>query len=129
MELAIAYSGPVLGLVALGVALYSLYHSSRSTPSKMIHRVNNLNEAVEFVTAEMEKHSIRVSGWKGELETDLDNVETVLSQVERKRKSIAASESRMNGTPVAAPVEVNPAQLTSQELERYARARGLMSVG
>lgn len=130
MDLALEFSGPVLGGLAFAIALYAAAISQRSTPSKMLHRIANLNEVVEFLTAEMEKHAIRITGWKGEMETVLDNVDNVLGQVERKRKSIAATESRMNGGNAvpAQAAEVNPQTLNAQELERYARARGMLGV-
>lgn len=126
MELAITITGAGAALAALVVASLSWRVCNRSIATQIVRQLNEMREAVTLFGDDMEKQSIRVTGWKTELEAVLESVETVLSQVERKRRSTAASESRMNPPEVTEPAIQDVSQLSISQLEARARQSGMM---
>jgi len=115
----------VAGLVAIALSVGALFMASRATPQSLLKHIQNLQEHVGVLSGEMEAHAIRVASWKTELESLLEANEGVLDSVERKRRSIAASLSKMTpAQPAEQPVDVQ--NLDLQALEVYARNRGML---
>jgi len=118
-----------VAFVSISASVGALFNSLRATPQSLLKHITNLQEHVGVLSGEMDAHSIRVASWKTELETLLEANEGVLDSVERKRRSIAASVSKLpqlpgqNGEPPATP---NVSDMTVRELEHYARSRGML---
>jgi len=115
-----------IGLCTAAVAaLYSLAAwrlASRSAPDELVRHVGALRVEVKECRGEMDEYKARVVSWRAELEAVLESVETVLSQVERKRRSTAASASKIAQ---ADGPDQNVMTMDHNELEKLARERGL----
>lgn len=89
MDLAIVIPGALGVLAALFMSLRALTYASSNSPAHINASLNALRiEVADFKTKEIAQ--------RVEVDSVLEAVTTVLGQVERKRKTIAASESRMN---------------------------------
>jgi len=124
MELVLSISGLCGAVVAALYAIAAWRLASRSAPEELVKHVGALRVEVQQCRGEMDEYRARVVSWRAELEAVLESVETVLSQVERKRRSTAASASKIaaqDGNGVDPVLEMDHAQL-----EKLARERGLM---
>ena len=125
LDLAITIAA-VAGLCTAAVAaLYSLAAwrlASRSAPEELVKHVGALRVEVHECRGEMDEYKARIVSWRAELEAVLESVETVLSQVERKRRSTAASASKISGD---GTLDQNPMTMDHSQLEKLARERGL----
>jgi len=126
MEPIIIYGTAGLSLAVIGVGLAAL---RRSLPSQLVRQWKELRADVSLYRDEMDEHRSRMTAMRAEVEGVLESVDTVLGQVERKRRSIAGSESRMNRDAAQeTPPEPEPED-DRISLERRARASGLLTLG
>ena len=121
VELVISITGLCGAVLAVVFSLASWRLASRSAPEELIRAVGALRVEVHECRGEMDEYKSRIVSWRAELEAVLESVETVLSQVERKRRSTAASASKLQQQ--ADPAD--PMQMDHRQLEQLARERGL----
>lgn len=122
MEFATFFGGLaiVIACSSLVVGYRVLQFAQRSAPEELVKQIGALRVEVAGLTGQIQGVEGRVTSWRVEIENVLESVENVLETVERKRRSTAASASKIN----AAPNDVS--QMDLRGLEQIARSRGLL---
>jgi len=113
----------VISLGSVVLTLRVAKFAARSLPQAHIDALNACRTEVAQLRTAYEDIATRVTSWKVELENLLEQVDASLELTERKRRSLASSASKIKAAedlPTAPPV------MNRQELEREARARGLL---
>jgi len=106
---------------SLWFSIFAARLASRSAPDELVRNVGALRVEVATLRGEMEEHRARLISWRSEVEAVLESVENVLESVERKRRSTAASASKLK------PPEEQPTDYTDRyQLEQLARNKGLI---
>lgn len=123
MAFALPIAGCSLAILALVLSVIAVRFSARSNalPNTVLETVNGFAAELEAYRAEFVKS-------RQSLEGVLEQVEDTLDRTESKRRSIAATASRV--TKVADDVpsqQTDPMRMSRIELERLARQSGLMS--
>jgi len=123
MELILSISGLVVAAAAglLSSATWRL--AARSAPDQLVRQVGALRVEVKECRDEMHEYRARVVSWRAELEAVLESVETVLSQIERKRRSTTAAAAKLDQN--NGPQGGDPMTMDHAQLEKLARERGL----
>lgn len=109
--------------VAAWFSVASLRTAQRSVPEEMVKHIGALRVEVAACSGHMDEYAAKIVGWRAHMEAVLEDVENVLESVERKRRSTAASASKIDRQ--QAPDDAM--SMNMRDLEQLARQRGLMN--
>ena len=122
MEFGVVFGTSALlcAFASLALSYRTLQMASRSAPEQLVREVGQLRAEAAGVRGEVQEIQARLTSWRIEIENVLESVEGTLELVERKRRSTAASASKIDNG--AGQVD----QMDTYQLEQLARGKGLL---
>lgn len=108
-----------LGGLLIGARAFVL--TRRSAPNQIMSALQELSERVIAAEDNLRSHDARAMQWRTEMDGLIESAEDVLDRVERKRRSTAASASK-----IKSHEQAGPAPGSEAELHARAVAQGLM---
>jgi len=85
----------VLSLLAAGCAVYCVKLVRESIPQALMKGLKNTQDSLDLTQQAIDGQNGRLTAWRQEMEALYESVETTLEAVEKKRRSTAASASRI----------------------------------
>jgi hypothetical protein len=109
----------VLSLLAAGCAVYCVKLVREGLPQNLMSGLKNTQGSLDLVHQAIDGQNGRLTAWRQEMEALYESVETTLEAVEKKRRSTAASASR-----IAAANGQEEGGSDIESIRRQARSQG-----